>query len=134
MLEELIHRMETKEKLRYAGTWIAVISALGVLAYYSIEYIKHNELVFSKEDSFILKLIFILFLIVSLALAYLSYQIHKIRKAIETMAEEMSTIEDNISETSCTQFIQVMDMLNKISGRKISYEKESYVPPDSEMD
>ena len=58
--------METKEKLRYAGTWIAVISALSVLVYYSIEYVKHNELVFSEEDSFILKLIFILFSIITI--------------------------------------------------------------------
>lgn len=126
--------MEIKEKLRYISTWLIVLLALGVLGYYSLAYINHNQLVFSKEDSFILLAITILFLTVILIAAYLSYEIHKNRKLIELIAMEMSEIEDNIIDTNCTQFIQIIDMLNKVSGRKTSHEKESNVPSDSEMD
>lgn len=123
-----------KEKFRYTSTWAIILAAMCILIYYSKEYISHNELLFSKEDSFIISIIFILILIVLIILGYLSYQIHEIKKAIDEMAEEMSTIEGNISETNCTQFIHIMDMLNKISGRKVSYEKKSNVESDEEMD
>lgn len=125
--------LKKKESLRYFLIIVLAALATLVLVYYSFEYINHNELNFSKEDSFILFLIVLLFSFVIIAAVYLNYRCNCLINLVKELQEEMADMEDNLITTDSTQYYTIIGMLDNIA-RGQNNEKKSAVSSDQKMD
>ena len=110
-----------------------IILGVIILCYYSFEYIKYNQLIFTVEDKFILFFVSLIFFIILSITFYLNLKMNKILKLVKIIEDELVDMEDNLIETSDTKMNVIFDLLNEVL-RGHSNEKKSIIKKSEKMD
>ena len=125
--------MKNKNFIKFLVTLIMIILGVIILCYYSFEYIKYNQLIFTVEDKFILFFVSLIFFIILLITFYLNLKMNKILKLVKIIEDELVDMEDNLIETSDTKMNIIFDLLNEVL-RGHSDEKKSIIKKSEKMD
>ena len=125
--------MKNKNFIKFLVTLIMIILGVIILCYYSFEYIKYNQLIFTVEDKFILFFVSLIFFIILSITFYLNLKMNKILKLVKIIEDELVDMEDNLIETSDTKMNVIFDLLNEVL-RGHSNEKKSIIKKSEKMD